>query len=407
MSDQLTFAAPQWLYLILLAVPLFAVKVIAANAARAGLEKLTSERLREHLITAQRPLGDWGRFALQILGLALIATALARPQKGFTEEMIRVEGRNLIIAIDTSRSMLAQDILPDRLSQAKLAAIDLIRELPEDRIGLIAFAGTAFMFAPMTPDHGAVIETVEQLNTYVIQRGGTNLSAAIKLARQRFAQTAAARSALIIFTDGDDLEGAALSAAKAASDDDIVIVTIGVGLSTPSIVPDPEGASGDSFLRDASGELVKSGMDAESLEKIAKATNGIFVNLQGGLMNNRVVSEVLSNISYSQSEDKLKRIPREHFAIPLSAGLGCIACARDAVGQPSRRTPSHRGTAGPRRFPSDRSPSLDRGRSLRRLRGGRFSRRGAGLRPGRERNQGPQKAPATEFRARCRSLPQR
>lgn len=328
MSDTLTFASPQWLYLILLAVPLMVIKIVASNASREGLERITSQRLRPHLVTSRRPLGDWGRFALQLLGMTLIALALARPQKGFIEEMTRVEGRNIIIAIDTSRSMLAEDISPNsrtsRLTQAKLAAIDLIKELPDDRIGLIAFAGSAFMQAPMTPDHSAVIETVEQLNTFVIERGGTNLAAAIDLARERLGATEAARNALILFTDGDDLEGVALKAAEKAKRENVLIVTIGVGSQTPAIVPNPESKQSDSFLKDDQGELVKSSMDAESLEKIANATNGRFINLKGGLMNKQLVRDVLANISYSQSEDKLKRTPRELFTLPLLLGLACV-----------------------------------------------------------------------------------
>ncbi|MGI9240964.1 MAG: VWA domain-containing protein [Verrucomicrobiales bacterium] len=345
MSDTLTFASPQWLYLILLAVPLIAVKVFSSNASREGLERITSQRLRVHLVTERRPLGDWGRFALQILGLSLIAVALARPQKGFVEEVTRVEGRNIIIAIDTSRSMLAEDISPNsrtsRLTQAKLAAIDLIAELPDDRIGLIAFAGSAFMQAPMTPDHSAVVETIEQLNTFVIERGGTNLAAAIDLARERFGATEAARNALILFTDGDDLEGTALKAAEKAHRENVLIVAIGVGSERGAIVPDPEVKQGRVFLKDNEGELVMSSMDSESLEKIAKATNGRFINLRGGLMNKQLVSDVLANISYSQSEDRMKRTPRERYALPLLLGLGCVAAGFIASAWGSRPAARH------------------------------------------------------------------
>ena len=332
MGDPLKFADPNWLYLLLLIVPLVAIKVVTTHSSREGMERVTSSRLRIHLITDQRPLGDWGRFALQLVGLALLAIALARPQKGYIEEMTRVEGRNIIIAIDTSRSMLAEDISPNsntsRLTQAQLAAIDLIEALPDDRIGLIAFAGTAFMQAPLTQDHNAVVETITQLNTYVIQRGGTKLSAAIDLARERLTQTAAASNALIIFTDGEDHEGIALKAAEKADAENIRIITIGVGTEIPAIVPDPESRQKNTFLKDADGELIKSAMDPESLEKIAKATNGTFIALnrqKGGLVDKNLVNLVLSTISYSESDEKLKRTPRERYAIPLALGLGCIA----------------------------------------------------------------------------------
>jgi len=339
MSDQLTFANPNWLFLILLVIPLLAIKATGSSSSRAALEKLTSTRLRPHLVTSTRPLGDWGRFLIQLLGLILVILALARPQKGYIEEITRVEGRNIIIAIDTSRSMLAEDIPPNRLGQAKLAAADLINELPEDRIGLIVFAGTAYMQAPLTPDHDALIETIDQLDTYVIRRGGTNLTAAIEEASRRFSETESARNALVLFTDGDDLEGKALEAARSAKKEDILIITVGVGLPIGSVVPDPESRLPGVFLRDENGELVKSRMDAESLEKIAKATNGIFVNLQGGLMNSKLIKDVLANITYSESKDKLTRVPREYYAIPLIAGLVCLVIGFLAALWGSRPSP--------------------------------------------------------------------
>jgi Ca-activated chloride channel family protein len=327
-NDKLTFANPEWLLVTLIIIPLVILKAVSAAQSREGLAKVTSPRLRKHLVTARRPLGDWGRFSLQVIGLALLAIAMARPQKGFIEEMTRVEGRNIMLAIDTSRSMLAEDIQKQgstsRLQAAKLGAIDIIKSLPEDRIGVIAFAGSAMMQAPMTPDHSAVIETIEQLNTFVIERGGTNLAAAIDLARKRLIAEGAVRSALILFTDGDDLEGVALKAAEKAAEDNVVIITIGVGSKTPSIVPDPEPGGGSEFLKDPKGKLVKSSMDPESLEKIAKATNGIFINLSAGSMKPQTLESVLATISYSQSEDRLKRTPRERFFVPLLLGLALV-----------------------------------------------------------------------------------
>src|SRR6202030_1299903 len=144
------------------------------------------------------------RFACQLLGFALAIVSLAQPRWGYTFEDVKRKGLDLLIAVDTSRSMLSNDVQPNRLERVKLAAHDLINELQGDRIGLIAFAGRAFLQAPLTIDYDAALESVNDLDTKTIPEGGTNISAAITLATQSFGKSAMGNRALIIFTDGED-----------------------------------------------------------------------------------------------------------------------------------------------------------------------------------------------------------
>ena len=178
-------------------------------------------------------------YIFHLLALAFFIIALAKPQMGYTEHEVSGKGRNVMIAMDVSRSMLATDIAPNRLQRAKLAVQDLITALPQDRIGLIAFSGRAFVQAPLTIDHTAILESIEQLDTETIPRGGTNIAMAIELAMETFNKTESANHALVLFSDGDELEGTALEAAQKAKQEDIIVVAIGVGTTSGSIIPDP------------------------------------------------------------------------------------------------------------------------------------------------------------------------
>src|SRR5205085_10058164 len=137
---------------------------------------------------------------------------------------------------DTSRSMLSNDVQPNRLERVKLAAQDLVNQLEGDRVGLIAFAGRAFLQAPLTIDYEAAVESINDLDTRIIPEGGTNISEAINLAAQTFGNSAAGNRALIILPDGEEFSGDAVKAAKTAADAGVKIFTIGIGTSQGSLI---------------------------------------------------------------------------------------------------------------------------------------------------------------------------
>src|SRR5947207_4840781 len=214
--------------------------------------------------------------------MGLTITALAKPRWGYIYENVKRKGLDLIFAADTSRSMLSNDIAPSRLQRVKLAAQDLLSELQGDRVGLVAFAGRAFLQAPLTIDYNAAVEAINDLDTNTIPEGGTNISAAIDLAVQTYGKSAIGNRALIIFTDGEELSGDALKSAKAAADAGVRIFTVGVGTPQGSLIPVGGNDGGAAFVKDPAGQVVKSKLDENRLREIAQTTSGFYLHLESG-----------------------------------------------------------------------------------------------------------------------------
>src|SRR5437588_748459 len=253
----MSFGAPIWFW-ALLAIPVLAV--LFARAEQRGVTKLrefVSPRLLPQLAATVNRSRRVLRFALLMLGLALAIVSLARPQWGYIYEDVKRKGLDLLFAVDTSRSMLSNDVQPNRLERVKLAAQDLVNQLQGDRAGLIAFAGRAFLQAPLTIDYEAEVESINDLDTKTIPEGGTNISEAISLATQTFGKSATGNRALIIFTDGEELSGDAVKEAKKAAEAGVKIFTIGVGTAQGSLIP-IEGKNESGFVKDAKGQVVKS-----------------------------------------------------------------------------------------------------------------------------------------------------
>ena len=167
--------------------------------------------------------------ALAVAAVTIVLLALARPQWGFDWEEARQRGLDVVVAIDTSRSMLAADIPPNRLARAKLAALDLKRLARADRVGLVAFAGSAFLQCPLSFDDEAFRQSVNALDVNIIPVGGSAIAEAIETARAAFKEKNDNHKVLVLFTDGEDNDGRAVEAAEAAAKDGMRIFTIGVG----------------------------------------------------------------------------------------------------------------------------------------------------------------------------------
>ncbi len=197
---------PIWLW-SLLVLPILAF--FFAHAEQQGAEKLqkfVAARLLPQLAGTVNRGRRIFRFVLLLLVLALVVISLARPRWGYAYYEVKRKGLDLLLAVDVSRSMLSNDVQPSRLERVKLATQDLINELQGDRVGLIAFAGRAFLQAPLTIDYDAAVDSINELDTKIIPEGGTNISDAIALATRTFGKSAIGNRALIIFTDGEDLE---------------------------------------------------------------------------------------------------------------------------------------------------------------------------------------------------------
>ncbi len=318
----MTFGAPQWLW-ALLAVPVLAFLFLHA-------ERRSAARLRQFV--SPRLLGQLGatvsrgrrvfRFALLVLALALAFVSLAQPRYGYTFEDVKRKGLDLLVAIDTSRSMMANDVPPNRLQRVKLATQDLVRELRGDRIGLIAFAGRAFLQAPLTIDYDAAVEALNEFDTNIIPEGGTNISEAITLAVRTFGKSAVGNRALIIFTDGEELAGDAAKVAKMAADSGVRIFTVGIGTPEGSLIPLPAAGGGTSFVKDASGQVVKSKLDEGRLREMAQVTGGIYLGLTSGPSSMRqLYDEGLAKMQAGEIDARTSRRPIERYQWPLAAAL--------------------------------------------------------------------------------------
>jgi len=318
----MSLGAPQWFW-GLIAIPfLVAVFLIAEKRGEKRLREFVSARLLPQLAGTANRFRRTLRFALQLLGLAFALIALAQPRWGYTFQDVKRKGLDLLIAVDTSRSMLSNDVQPNRLERVKLAAQDLINELQGDRVGLIAFAGRAFLQAPLTIDYGAVVESINDLDTKTVPEGGTNISEAIALASRTFGKSAMGNRALIIFTDGEELSGDAVKAAKAAADAGVRIFTVGVGTPQGSLIP-ISGEDGETaFVKDSAGQVVKSKLDENRLREVAQSSGGIYLHLENGPNTmQQIYSEGLAKMQAAEFDVRLSRRPIERYEWPLGAAL--------------------------------------------------------------------------------------
>ncbi len=322
----MSFGAPEWLWGLLLIPILMAFFIRAERLGLRRLHEFVSARLLPQLAgTVNRPRRVV-RFALQLLGLSFGLLSLAQPRWGYTFEDVKRKGLDLLIAVDTSRSMLSNDVQPDRLERVKLAAQDLINELQGDRVGLIAFAGRAFLQAPLTIDYEAVMESINNLDAKTIPEGGTNISSAITLATQSFGKSATGNRALIIFTDGEELSGDAVKTTKTAADAGVRIFTIGVGTPQGSLIP-ITGENGETaFVKDSAGQVVKSKLDEKRLREIAQTTDGFYLHLENGPRTmQQIYDEGLAKMQAAEIDVRLSRRPIERYEWPLGAALVALA----------------------------------------------------------------------------------
>ncbi len=327
MSERLfSFAQPLWLWLLALLPFLVVLFFVCERWRAAALGRLIAARLQTRLAGSVSATKRRVSFALLLAGLAMCVVALARPRWGFAFEQVTARGRDIIIAVDTSRSMLAQDLDPSRLARAKLAAQDLLANLDGDRVGLVAFAGTAFLQAPLTPDYDAVRDSLNELDTEIIPQGGTNLSAAIAAADEAFGKGESTHRALILFTDGEDLEADALDAAKKHKDT-FRIFTIGLGTDAgaPLIVPTRRGRE---IVRDEQGNAVTSRLDEKRLREVAEAGGGFYIHLQNGPAEMRqLVRDGLGSMTEKDTDQRMNKVAIERYQWPLALGLACIAAS--------------------------------------------------------------------------------
>jgi Ca-activated chloride channel family protein len=246
--------------------------------------------------------------------------ALAKPQYGSKWIDVKRKGIDILFAVDTSKSMLAEDVSPNRLERAKFSIMDFVSQLEGDRVGLMPFAGSAFLMCPMTIDYSAFESFLQAINTTIIPQGGTDIARAIAQA-ESILTNEENHKILVLITDGENLEGDALKAAQTAADNGTTIHTVGVGTRGGELVPlKRNGKVG--FVKDETGKFITSRLDETALIQIAEITGGLYVPLgvnAEGLQT--IYEEKLSLIPKEELAEKRHKVALERFVWPLGAAI--------------------------------------------------------------------------------------
>ncbi len=269
------------LYLVWLVAVLVGV-MVHGNLKRARiLSRFAAPKALDTIAPGISPGIRWARIVLTALVLFCVVGALAGPLAGFRWQTVEQKGVDIMVCLDCSRSMLAQDIKPTRLERAKREIIDLMGMIRSDRAGLVAFAGRAILQCPLTLDHGAFNLFLNALEPDYLPVGGTDLGGAIETALNGFETDVASEKAIILITDGENTTGDAVEMAKKAADQGVKIFCIGVGSPEGAPVPDSDGG----FKKDGTGKIIISRVDEPALEKIAAMTRGVYVRSVAGDMD--------------------------------------------------------------------------------------------------------------------------
>ncbi len=264
----------------------------------------------------------WLKLALLIVAGSLMLVALTRPQWGERSVEAKREGVDIIVAIDTSLSMLAQDVKPNRLSKAKREVSFLIENVQGDRLGLVAFAGQAFIQVPLSTDRAVTKMMLSLIDVNTIASQGTCLAEAIFVSRKAFDQGETKYKTLILITDGEDHEGEALQQAELAAKEGIRIYTVGLGHKEGAPIPllDDRGQV-TGYKKDAQGKVVMSRVADKSLKQIAKITQGAYIHgLQGG-WNLKGIYDMISSLEKKGIESKLVIMYEDRYQFILGLVL--------------------------------------------------------------------------------------
>jgi len=325
------FAEPQWLWLAVLApLALVALQRYSAWARRKQLARIAAPHFVEELTRSVSPARRALKQALLLLAAAGVGLAMARPQWGEQAEVSHLFGQDTLFVLDCSHSMLASDVAPSRLERAKLAILDYVQRRGYGRVGLVAFAGEAFLQCPLTFDYGAFQDTLMAIDDRTIPIPGTDIGRALDEAYRAMDKTQRPKL-LVLLTDGEDLEKGGIRTAEALGKEGVVVFTVGVGTPAGAEIQMVNEQGRRELVRDSRGEVVHSRLDEPTLRAIAQATHGAYYPLGPlgeGLAKVRLAAEDLSVASGSAPARKLG-VDRFHWPV---AGVLVLLVAESLVG---------------------------------------------------------------------------
>jgi Ca-activated chloride channel family protein len=318
----MNFAHVQILWLLLVLPPALAAFFWwAARVRQRLLAAFIDARLLAALTTGVSPRRQKIRAALLVAAVACLIIALARPQWHFDWDKIEQRGLDIVVAVDTSKSMLATDIAPNRLARAKLATLDLMQQARSDRLGLVAFAGEAYLSCPLTIDDTAFRQSVEALDVHTIPEGGTAIATAINTALTAFKEGNHFK-VMVLLTDGEDndSEAGALAAAQDAAKAGLKIFTVGIGTAAGDLLRTTDANGNSDYVRDSDGNVVKSHLNERLLKQIAGATGGFYLPLGPQTMDT-LYERGIAPLPKSDAQEKLVRRYHEQYQWPLAVAM--------------------------------------------------------------------------------------
>jgi len=319
------FAQIEWLAALAAVPAAIALLVLAARRRSRALAAFADDALARKLTdTVSAPARRW-KAAMLLGALALLAVALARPQFGTRVETVRSVGQDIVVAVDLSTSMLAEDVSPNRLERARLAILRLIGNLDGDRIALVAFAGSAFVQSPLTVDYSAAGMFLNAMHPDLMPVQGTDLGAALRVSLDALEQGAREARVIVLVTDGEHLEGDFEAELERAVDGGVQVHVVGIG--SPEGVPIPqydELGERVGFLRDEEGSVVTTRLDEETLSSVAERTGARYVRAgAGGTAFDDLVDEI-ANVEGEAIDARQVTLFEEQFQIFLAVALAML-----------------------------------------------------------------------------------
>ena len=319
------FGTSEMLIAYLLIPALVALAWWAHTRRRRDLARFGDGPMVDRLTATLSRRRQTAKTVLLVVTVALLVTALGRPQFGSRVETIRREGQDIVIALDLSASMVAEDIAPNRLQKAKFAIADLIAQLDGDRVGLVAFAGEAFVQSPLTLDYGAANLFLNAMNPDTISVQGTNLGQAIEVALDTFADTDRRHRVLVVVTDGEDHEGEVDGAVEQAREAGVRIFTIGIGSAEGVPIPEFDAAGRpQGFTRSADGTVVTSRLDETTLRMVATRTGGTYYRASPGGTEMALLAEELAGGEGQEFEAEQVTLFDEQYQLFLGLALALL-----------------------------------------------------------------------------------
>ena len=307
----LRFEDPIYLWMLFIIPILVLMRFIVWRKRKRNLRKFGDPSLLKEMMPDVSKYRPTIKFSLLLSAITILIFMIARPQVGSKISHEKREGIEVLIALDISNSMLAQDVIPSRLEKSKLLIEDLVDHFTNDKVGLVVFAGDAFVQLPITNDYVSAKMFLQNINPSLITTQGTDLARAISLSQSCFTQREHIGRAIIVITDGEDHEGGALEAAREAYKKGISVFILGVGTSKGAPIPDGNGG----YLKDNSGQIVLSALNEQMCQQVAKAGNGVYIHVDNTSDAQEKLNKELSKLQSGISDTVVYSEYNEQFQI--------------------------------------------------------------------------------------------